>query len=152
MRNISVFVKNLNMSQNSFYMIKELNKCIQDVSLSAGVIYQEKSVPPVPTLFSCKMINGLSSFKGTLIATTIEDAGIMLQINAKSDLFLYLWDMPWIESPVNFEHATGIMRDPRIHIIARSESHADCIENFCNKRPIGTVDNWDLESLLEITK
>lgn len=152
MRNISVFVKNLNASQNSFYMIKELNKCINDCSLSAGVIYQEKSIPPVPTLFSCKMINGLSSFQGTLIATTIEDAKTMLKINNKSSRFLYLWDMPWIESPVNFELASGVLRDEKLSIIARSESHADCIENFCNRRPIGVVDNWDLESLLKITK
>jgi len=42
------------------------------------------------------------------------------------------------------------LRDDRLNIIARSKSHSDMIENFCNKSPIGIVDNWNLDQLVGV--
>ena len=54
--------------------------------------------------------------------------------------------------PVDFDKYMSILRDDRLRIIARSQSHVDCIENFCNKNVVGIVDNWDIDSLMEITR
>jgi hypothetical protein len=40
--------------------------------------------------------------------------------------------------------------DDRLSIIARSESHAQLIENFCNKKVIGVIDNWNLNQIIDI--
>jgi len=46
--------------------------------------------------------------------------------------------------------AEGIQKTKRLKIIARSESHAQIIENFCNKKPIGIVEDWNKEQLLKL--
>ena len=43
------------------------------------------------------------------------------------------------------------MRDENLQLIARSESHAKIISNFCNKEVCGIVDNWESSELLQIT-
>jgi hypothetical protein len=60
--------------------------------------------------------------------------------------------MDWTMKPVDFDKYMSILRDDRLRIIARSQSHADCIENFCNKNVVGIVDNWNINDIMEITK
>ena len=101
-------------------------------------------------LFSCMSIAFFSDYDGVAIATTIEEAHSLLQSSNNSDKYLYLWDMPWTEQPVNHDMICNILRDDNIKIIARSESHAKVIENFCNRKVAGIVDDWNKEQLLEI--
>jgi hypothetical protein len=63
---------------------------------------------------------------------------------------LYLWDIDWLTQPVNFSVACNILLDKRLKIIARSDSHATVINNFCNKQPDGILDNWNMEGLIRI--
>ena len=51
---------------------------------------------------------------------------------------------------VNFDAACRILLDDRLKIIARSDSHAAVINNFCNKKISGVLDNWNIDKLLEI--
>jgi hypothetical protein len=96
------------------------------------------------------MVAFLQSYNGIIIPTTMEEAEIALRASNNSKKFLYLWDLDWLENPVYFSTAMDILRNERLNIIARSSSHSDLIENFCNKRPVGIVDNWKMEQLLDI--
>ena len=51
---------------------------------------------------------------------------------------------------MNFTQVCNILRDERLSIIARSESHANIIENFCNKKVVGIVEDWNSEQLLAL--
>jgi len=101
-------------------------------------------------LFSCMSVAFFSEYDGAAIATTVEEAKSLLETSNNSDRYLYLWDLAWTERPVNHEGFCKILRDPRLKIIARSKSHAIAIENFCNKKPVGVVDDWNHKQLLEI--
>ncbi len=151
-RSIAAFVRSMSVSQNTFYMIKEFNRCLERTDLSPCIIYQENAVPPIAPMCACKMATPAISFPDTIITTTINEADALLKISNKSKRFLYLWNLNWLETPVHFDYAMKVLRDPRLSIIARSESHASCIENFCNKKTVGVLDNWNLENLLKITK
>ena len=150
MKNISAFVKDLAVSQKSFYLIKEFNKCLNDTDISTSVFVERPAIPPIPTHFSCKNISFLSGYHGIVIATTIDGADIILKASNASSKYLYLWDMEWLETPLFFETAMRILRDDRLKIIARSQSHAELIQNFCNKSPVGIVSDWNIQELLAI--
>lgn len=150
MLNVAVLINDLSVSQKSFYLIKEFNKCIDYTDISVGVFHIRGAVPPVQPLFGCKSVGFLNSYHGTLISTSMEEAEISLRTSNNSKKFLYLWELDWIENPVFFSTAMNILRDDRLQIIARSTQHAAVIDNFCNKGVCGIVDNWNINQLLEI--
>ena len=147
---IAAVVNNLGPSQKSFYLIKEFNKasCTTDISCCAFV-----DVPGVfvtKPLFACYNIAFFADYDGAAIATTIKEAKSLLDSGSNSKKYLYLWDLDWTEGPVNHEYYCSILRDPRLKLIARSESHAELIKNFCNVDKIETLDNWKISELLKI--
>lgn len=150
MKNISAIIKDLSISQKSFYLIKEFNKCLKNTDLSTAVFCERPSIPPIETNFALKSLAFLAGYNGIIISTTIEDADKTLKFSNASSKYLYLWNMEWLEQPLYFKHAMKILRDSRLKIIARSKSHAEVIESFCNKKPIGVVSDWDKEQLLEV--
>jgi hypothetical protein len=147
---IAALVDNLGPSQSSFYLINEFNKAALIPDACVSVFFLRPTVPVIPTMFSCKSVSFLSAYHGVAIATTLKDADILLKGNNNSDKYLYLWDMEWLTYPQNFEGVTKILLDDRIKIIARSESHCKLINNYCNKHPIGIVDNWNIGQLMNL--
>jgi hypothetical protein len=147
---ISTVVNNLGPSQKSFYMIKEFNKLSKNSKYSCCAFTEISGVFVTRPLFSCLSVAFFSDYSGIAIATTISEAKTILETSNKTEKFLYLWDMEWTQNIMNHHLACSILRDPRLKIIARSESHARAIENFCNKKPVGIVDDWNHSQLLKI--
>ena len=150
MNKIAAILDGLGPSQKSFYMIKEFNKAAAMKDISACAFYKKPSMPVIRPYFSCRNIAFLSGYHGAAIATTLDEANILLKSHNNSKKYLYLWDLEWLVNPVNFSAACDILLDNRLNIIARSESHASVINNFCNKEIIGIVDNWNMDQLLDI--
>ena len=150
MKNISAFVQDLSVSQKSFYLIKEFNKCLDDTDISTSVFFERPSIPPIQPCFSCKSVSFLSWYNGIVISTTIGGADTLLKTCNASSKYLYLWDMEWLETPMFFESAMRILRNDRLKIIARSKSHSMLIEGFCNKKPVGIVSDWNIQELLKV--
>lgn len=147
---IAAVINDLGPSQKAFYLIKEFNKLCAQASMSCSAFVNNAGINVTRPLFSCMSIAFFSDYHGVAIATTVEEAGAMLESSNNSDKYLYLWDLPWTEQAVNHDAFCKIMRDPRLKIIARSDSHAKNIENFCNKKVVGIVDDWNHKQLLEI--
>lgn len=147
--NIAAVVNNLGPSQKCFYLIKEFNKTIASTNTCTSVFFERAAIPVVPTMFSCKSISFLSGYHHNAIATSFEEANILLKSNNAAKKFLYLWDLEWLRNPNKFSQACDLLLDKRLNIIARSDSHATMIDNFCNKEPIAIVDNWHLATLLK---
>ena len=147
---IAAVINDLGPSQKAFYLIKEFNRMCANAKMSCTAFVNTCSAYVTKPLFSCMSIAFFSDFNGVAIATTVEEANSLLQSSNNSDKYLYLWDMAWTEQPVNHDAFCNILRDPRLKIIARSESHAKTIENFCNKKVVGIVDDWNAEQLLQI--
>ena len=43
--------------------------------------------------------------------------------------------------------AVNVMRNDNISLLARSESHAKIIENFCNRPVLSILDDWNYKQL-----
>lgn len=149
MNSIAALLNNLSISQNSYNMIKSFNQLSGNQN-NVCCFYHNLSSPPVEPLFAMMNIYYLNLFKGSVIATSLHTAQTLLNLNTKVNKYLYLWDLEWLTRPVRYEHALNILTNKDLKIIARSESHAKVIENFCNKKVCGIVDNWESEKLLQI--
>jgi hypothetical protein len=147
---ISAIINNLGPSQMAFYLIKEFNKLSKEPENSCCVFTELSGVFVTRPLFSCYSVAFFPEYNGVSISTTLQEARSLLQTSNNASKYLYLWDLDWTQGPVNHEAYCNIMLDDRIKIIARSERHAKCIENFCNKSPIGVLDNWNHKELLKI--
>lgn len=147
---IAAVINDLGPSQKAFYLVKEFNKMCASAKMSCSAFVNTCGVFVTKPLFSCMSIAFFSEYNGVSIATTIEEAKTILETSNNSEKYLYLWDLPWTEQPVDHDEFCKIMRDPRLKIIARSASHAQNIENFCNKKAVGVVDDWNHEQLLKI--
>ena len=148
--NISAVVKDLAVSQNSFYLIKEFNKLLDNPDVSAGAFYQRASIPASTACFGTRICAHISSYNGVLIPNNLELTEMCLKFKNNSDIYFYVWDLDWLSNPVYFSSAMNIIRDKKVKILARSESHAECIENFCNKSPVAIIDNWNIEQIMNL--
>ena len=149
MINIAAIVNNLGPSQKSFYLIKEFNKARESTELSTSVFYERPSIPVTPALFSCRNISFFSDYSGIALATKIEEADLLLKTYNNSVKCLYLWDIDWLINAMHYRPACDVLQDWRLHLIARSESHAKIIENFCNKKCAAIVDDWNLDQITD---
>lgn len=152
--NIAAVVQKLDFSDNCFYMTKEFNKALEitDLMISASLFFSTPTSEPLPvrSCFSHQFSHYLASYSGMAIATNIKDTDSILKIAGGADVYLYLWNLPWNYRSIDFESSVKVMRNPRVNLIARSKSHSQAIENFCNKKPVAIIDNWDIEKLSEL--
>ena len=133
MRNISALITDLGPSQKSFYLIKTFNELSRDPNFSCSAFLCNIGVPVTKPLFSCCSVSFFSDYSGSAIATSLQEADTLLKSNNNSKKYL-----------------CKILLDKRLNIIARSVSHASIFENFCNKKPVGIVDDWNKDQLLSI--
>tara|TARA_R110000824_G_scaffold46485_2_gene133524 strand:+ start:12634 stop:13104 length:471 start_codon:yes stop_codon:yes gene_type:complete len=150
MINLSALVNDLGPSQKSFYLIKEFNNLSRDPNLSCTAFVLNITAPVTQPLFSCSSVSFFSDYSGTCIATTLEEADILLKSNNNCDKYLYLWDIEWIKTPMNYSQACDILLDERLKIISRSLTHSAMIKNFCNRDPVNIVEDWNSSQLLNI--
>jgi hypothetical protein len=150
--NIAAIVNDLSPSQKSFYLIKTFNKFIDDVSISPSVFQSRSCNPVIQPLFSCRQTSSLSSYNGVIISTSLEDAELTLRTSNNTDKFLYVWDLSWLYNPIRFSQAMQTLRNDNLKIIARSDSHASVIKNFCNKPVVDILSDWQSDKLLNIVR
>jgi predicted nuclease with RNAse H fold len=55
-----------------------------------------------------------------------------------------------LENPVYFSTAMNILRNDKLKVIARSDSHAEIIENFANIKVQGIASDWNMSQLQKI--
>ena len=147
---IATLINNIGPGQKSFYLIKEFNQLSKTTDNECAVFLEIIGVPVTKPLFPCFSVAFFAEYNGIAIATTLEEASIMLKTSNNADKYLYLWDIEWLDKVINHKNACKILRDDRLKIIARSESHAKTIENYCNIKPIGVVDDWNRNQLKEL--
>tara|TARA_R110000744_G_scaffold3161_3_gene12299 strand:+ start:8143 stop:8604 length:462 start_codon:yes stop_codon:yes gene_type:complete len=150
MKKIAAILDSLSASQNSFYLIKEFNKMQENNVYSPVCFYNNLSATPIKTLFACMNISYYAYFDGVTIATSIDTANTMLKTKNNSRKFLYLWDIEWLREPMDFNYINSVLSNPKLDIISRSESHKVIIENYCNRKISGIVDDWNIQQLENI--
>lgn len=146
-RKISVasFVNDLSNSQSNFFMIREFNKLD-----SPFCFYNNISYLVTQANFAVLNSSYLPHYDGNLFCIDPNCALIARKARTNYKIYLYLWDVFFMRGDSDFTYNMDIFRDKSISLICRSESHADAIENYCNRSPLAIIDNWDSEKIQEL--
>jgi hypothetical protein len=147
---IAIVTTDLLIGQKSFYMIKELEKRVKDTDYCPCILFTNMSAPVMDIPFATMNIHNITHFNGVCIATDLESADIVRKSNNRMDRYLYIWDLEWLRRTMKFEQVVEILRDPKLKLIARSESHKEVIENYCNREVCGIVEDFNLEQIEEV--
>lgn len=153
--NIASFIDNTSLSQNLFYMTKTFNQLGKE-NISPFCFYSNLStqdIKPEFAVMNCYYANHY--YNGPSIATSISSLKILSSLNIKSRKYFYCWDLEWLRlgdpDSMNYSDNMGLFRNEYITIIARSESHARCIENYTNRKISHIIEDWDYNQIKDLT-
>jgi len=146
-----IMVDALSMSQQSFNIIKELNKLSKiDRYIDVILFYHRYDRYPVTPYFAMLQEQEVWGFDGPIIATNILSVERLIKCPSPKDKYFYIWDLEWIYNPYfKYKYLRSIYQNESIKLIARSESHLNIIEK-CWKKPVGILEDFNHEQLIKI--
>jgi hypothetical protein len=147
---IAIVMNDVLPGQKSFYAIKELEKTTKTVEDSPVIFFLNLSSPVVDVPFAMMNIYNITHFDGVCLATDLETADIVRKSDNRMERYFYVWDLEWLRKPHSFESVVGILRDPKLKLIARSEEHKQVIENYCNREVSGVVEDFNIDQIKEL--
>lgn len=128
---VAFIVNNLGNSELNYDLIKEINSR-PDICSS---IFFQNHMPSVLTPECLTMtVHGLSGFKGKAVAFDLQGASVIDQTNCKTDNFIYMYNLEWLYTTINYALATDLLS--KFKIFARSDSHKKIIENYCDNEVV----------------
>lgn len=147
---IGVLLNDVSLTQLNYKALTELNNLNFSSNHNCVAFYNNVSQPCTNNF--CALINTHEIHKvrnGTLIATTLETAEILLKSQTNSRKVFYVWSLEWIHNKgLDYMKNVGIMRS--LELWTRSESYADVIENYCNVRP-KIAEDFNLKEIAYVT-
>lgn len=147
---IAVLTNDLLAGQKSFYMVKELEKCLKNTEDCPCIFYLNMSRPVLDVPFAVMNVHNITHWNGVCFATDVETANVLRRCNNRMQRYFYVWDLEWLRKTFKFEDLVTVLRDPELKIIARSESHAQVIKNISNREVDGIVEDFNLEQIKEL--
>ena len=147
----AIMVDALGTSQQSFRIITEINKTTKiDRYIDIVLFYHRYDRPPISPHFCMMQQQEAWGFDGPIMATSLMSAEILLKCPCPKSKFFYVWDLEWIHNPfLTYKYFRSIYQDEKIKLIARSESHANIIENLW-KKPVAILEDFNHEQLIKI--
>lgn len=144
--NLGFVVNNLGNSEKSYDLLNFVKK-IPDINNKVNpFIFFQNALPPL-TDPDCLTMNilGISNFTGKVVALDIESAQAVYNNNSITENWLYLYDVPWLNSVVNYQGCLEIMT--AFKIIVKSKSQKEIVKNFTGLDNIYVAE--DMEALLK---
>lgn len=146
---IASVVKDMNTSQNVFYMTKCFNYMIHD-DIAPMCFYLNLGAVTIWPQFSYMNIYYSSSFfNGIMIATCLDTARIISKLNNSCEKYLYLWDLEWLNEPRDYIETVELLS--KFTLISRSELHQKNILNYCNKNSL-IIEDWDYKQIKQLVE
>ena len=151
---IGISVNDLIPSQLSYYLTKNINeKCSDSVDHDFVIFFENLSGKITEPNFGMMNTTEIWSFQGHLITTSISTTLTAIKSMSPSEKYFYVWDLEWLrDRGKNFEYNIPAFIDKDIKLIARSETHAKAIKNYCNRDVIGIVEDFNLDQLIGVIK
>lgn len=147
--NIGMVLPNLGSSQLSFLTISQANVGSGLTNDEFFIFTKNPSEPCVSPAFSCMNISEVIGFKGILFAVDLDGADLIRTVATQSKLVFYVWDLEFLRKKKDFIRNVEIYRDRRLTLVARSQSHANVISNYCNREPDMIVPNFNILAMRE---
>lgn len=149
---IGVILPDLSSSQLAYYATKNINMLLTTSNKHDAVIFYE-TLAPVHTLPRCATMNisEIWSFHGTLISTNIDNTLQSIKAINNAKKIFYIWDLEWLrQGKQNYLYNIRAYRSNKVALVARNKDHAKAIEDYCNRKVNGIIDNFQINNFLSI--
>lgn len=147
---IGLAIESLGISHLAMVLTKELNEIGNlDKYVDAIVFYHRYDKLLKPPLFAMLQEEEMWGYDAPVVATNLNSAKTLLFCPKPTKKFFYVWDLEWMYGLYNVDEMAKIYCNPDLHLIARSESHADIIGQ-CWKPPIDILEDFNNEELIRI--
>ena len=132
----AIVLNSLSNSDLAFVSINQVgHELNQETDTDCLFLTEEKHPPCIPIPCARMNISEVYSCKGLLISTSLSTANTVAKAIVEAEKVFYVWDLEFLRGKKDFVDNVKIYRNPALTLIARSQSHADAIENYCNRKP-----------------
>ena len=145
-----IVVNALGISQMSFQLTTELNK-LSDLDDYWDIIlfYHTYDMILKPPFFAMLQEEELWGFNAPCMATDLETAQRLQNCPCPNPKLFYVWDLEWTQGTYNIDEIASIYMDPKLQLVARSDSHAKAISS-CWKEPIDVIEGFEHDKLIKL--
>lgn len=146
MINLCFVIDNLSNSNYRYKLLTHIGKCEHN-DLSIAIMYKNPSLEIMTPSCFASNIASLSEFEGVAVASNLDCASIVNKSTSKVDKWLYLDNLDWLYSVINYEYCINMLKN--FTIVAKSKSYMDNIVNFTGRNDILLAENFkELEELI----
>lgn len=92
------------------------------------------------------------TFRGHLISTNLNTTDKLIHMPSLSKTF-YIWDLEWLRmSSFQYDMLASIYRNPLIRLVARSQEHAQLIENAWDCKVYSIIEDFNVDKFIQLTQ
>lgn len=147
---IASLVDSMALNQNTFYMTKYFNNLYKK-GLDAYAFYVNLSNHGVSPRFGVMNVYYATLFSdGVMFATDLKTLDIILKLNINCEKIFYCWDLEWLYGAYDYNTNISLLRNNNIKLAARSHSHSEAIENYCNRKVDYVINDWNLDDFIGV--
>lgn len=146
MLQLGVLLPYLGSSQLAYLAINQIHNYKLANPADCVIFYNQLDEPCMPLSVSRMNRVELWNYGGNLVVTNLDDAETGLNLVGINSLTFYVWDLEWLRGKSDFIKNIAVYRNPKLRLVCRSDSHADAIENYCNRRP-EVISDFNLEEM-----
>ena len=157
MTKLGFLVDNLGASQLGYYISKNISSYLEDNPQSNIACYYDNFERKCSqTNFATMNIIEAWDQSGAMVATSENTAKKLLNFIGTRKKFFYIWDLGLFYDRIAGRKYTKIFNIDNVFIeedltlICRNHVHAELIENNFNRKVKYTVDNFDINKIMEI--
>lgn len=144
---VGICLSDLSNTQKAFMAISHCNTLIHNkIYQNLVLFFCTTTQHVIKSLCMSTTIDKIFAFDGLLIATCEHTASLFRRVKARK--VFYIWDLFWLRGSGNYLANCDLLQDETISLACRSESHADCVENYCGRRP-EVIPNFNLKMIIE---
>ena len=150
MQTAGVLIKSWGISQQSFYLMKNLNLLHSlNTYLDVVVFFRDNPVPGKIPLFASLSEYEAWGFNGPVLATDLYTAERLIACPRPHPKYFYIFDLEWIYQPLTkFKEKSNIYNNDQLQLIARNQYHFDIIKKVW-REPVAIIDDFNH---IELTK
>ncbi len=149
MHSIGFHIKDIDVSQLTFYLTKNIATVVDERSDIDFIVFQQSLIrPAMRPPFAILHERELWSYQGIVVTTTLDLAKNLYAVLQPQRKVFYVADIEWIRS-YDFESNFNIYT--KLDLIAENQTIATILENQW-KKPIGVAENYNVKKMLEILK
>ena len=144
-KKIGIIHKDWRNSDCAYWALNSTNSIVDKTNIDITLFYEDLPDFVIPPATGSMNFHDIWGFDGLTIATNLDQANALSKVVGNHPKIFYVWDLEFLkDGKRNFLYNVNIYRNPRLKLVTRSEDHAKCLSNYCNRKVDSIIENFDL--------